>query len=428
MAKKLTTKFVENVKPSATTRIEIPDAGCAGLYLILQPSGHKSWAVRYRFGKAVKLTLGPWPKLSLLDARVAATEARKQVAKGVDPAKAKADEKIKADAATANTVTAICENYLKREGGRLRTLDQRVSILRRLIYPALGEMPIETVKRSDIVRLLDKVEDRNGPRAADMTLAVLRKIMNWHATRSDNFVPPFVRGMARQRPAEHRRTRILTDDEIRAVWQATGDGSPFSALIRFLLLTSARRNEAARMNRSEVGTVRCTVKRTEMRNGRESEREVEIDVDGVWTLPASRSKTKAEVVRPLSEAALAVLDGLPQIDGCDYPFTSNGSTPIRQFSDSKRKLDEASGVTGWRLHDLRRTARSLLSRSGVPGDHAEKYLGHSRGDIVERYDQFDYIEPMKRAAEALSALVARIVNPPEGEVADMAAERSKRWR
>ena len=198
--------------------------------------------------------------------------------------------------------------------------------------------------------------------------------------------------MARQNAKDHRREQILTDDEIRAVWQATGDGSPFSALIQFLLLTSARRNEAAGMRWDEVDTA------------------------GVWTLPASRSKTKVEVVRPLSAAALAVLDGLPRIDGCDYPFTSNGSRPIRQFSDSKRKLDEASGVSGWRLHDLRRSARSLLAKcKDVSVDHAERVLGHALPGVRATYDRHTYADEIRYAVEALSALVDRIIHPPAGE-------------
>jgi integrase len=401
---KLTAKYVENVRPDEVRR-EIADGGCAGLYLLLQPSGHRSWAVRYRFnGRPMKLTIGSWPEVSLLDARVAAAAARKRVKQGEDPAKAKQDDKIKADAAKADTVTAICESYMTIEAKKLRTADQRRSTLKRLIYPALGAMPIGTVKRSDITRLLDKIQVGAGPRMADVTLATLRRIFHWHETRTDDWRSPIIRGMGnRQNTVEHRRSRILDDDEIRKLWAATADGQPFSALIRLALLTSARRNEIAGLRREEIE-------------------------GDVWTLPSSRSKTKTSITRPLSKAALAVLDGLPRIDGCDYPFTSNGVTPINNFSDPKRKLDDAAGVRGWRLHDLRRTARSLLSRAGVNSDVAEKCLGHSRGDIIERYDQHKYIDEMQHAFEALATLVERIVNPPEGDVADMAAERSKRRR
>src|SRR5262249_15008185 len=205
---KLTAKFVENLKPGPARR-EIPDAGCVGLYLISQPSGHRSWALRYRFGgRPAKLTLGQWPAMVLLDARKAAIDAQRELGKGHDPAKAKADAKIKADAARANTVTAICESYLQREGRKLRTLDARVSILRRLIYPAIGARPIDSIRRSDIVHLLDKVEDNSGPRMADVTLGVLRRIFHWQELRDETFTSPVIRGMTRQKPAEHRRTRV----------------------------------------------------------------------------------------------------------------------------------------------------------------------------------------------------------------------------
>jgi integrase len=388
---RLTTKYIENVRPDPVRR-EVPDS-TPGLYLQLQPSGHRSWAVRYRFnGRPSKLTIGAWPAVSLADARVAATRAREQAAKGMDPARAKADAKIRTDAAKADTVTSICENYLKREGGKLRTFDQRVSILKRQVYPVLGSRPIGEIRRSEIVHLLDKVEDNSGPRAADVTLGVLRRIFHWHEKRTDEFRSPIIRGMARQNAKDHRRERILDDDEIRAVWAATADGQSFSALIRFALLTSARRNEIAGMRRDEI------------------------DGDGIWTLPAARSKTKTEIIRPLSKAALAILAGMPRIDGCDYPFTLNAASPLASFSDPKAKLDAASGVTGWRLHDLRRTARSLLSRAGVHSDIAEKCLGHSRGDIIERYDQHKYLDEMQRAFEALAAQIETIVNPPKGAV------------
>jgi integrase len=404
MAKKLTTKAIENLKPR-DKRVEIPDGG-TGLYLISQPSGHCSWALRFRVDRRpIKMTLGQWPGMTLADARKAAADAQHELARGSNPAKAKVDVKVKAMEAAANTVASICAAYLKREGGKLRTSDQRESIFRRLVYPAIGERPIDSIKRSDLVRMLDHIEDKSGPRMADVTLAVLRRTFTWYALRTDDFNNPIVRGMGSRHPvAEHRGTRILDDDEIRKLWAATADNTPFSALVRFLLLTSARRNEAAAMKRDEV-------------------------VDGVWTLPASRSKTKTEIIRPLSKAALAVLDGLPHIDGCPYPLSSNGIRPIASFSGPKAKLDEASGVTGWRLHDLRRTARSLLSRcKDVSVDHAERVHGHALPGIRATYDRHTYADEIRYAVEALSRMIETITNPPEGEIADMAAERSKRRR
>ncbi|MGZ3328753.1 MAG: tyrosine-type recombinase/integrase, partial [Xanthobacteraceae bacterium] len=299
---KLTAKFVENLKPE-DKRVEISDHA-NGLFLISQPSGVKSWAVRYRHnGRSVKFTIGKFPAVTLADARKAAADAQHARARGNNPAKARQDAKVKAMEAEAATVASICAAYMRREGVRLRTSNQRESILRRLVYPYIGERPIAEVKRSEIVAMLDQIEDRSGQRAADVALAIVRKVMNWYAARSDDFVPPFVRGMSRQKASEHRRERILTDDEIRAVWAATADNSPFSALVRVLLLTGARRNEISGMRRHEIE-------------------------DGIWTLPASRSKTKTAITRPLSRAAIAMLDGLPHINGCAFPFTNNGHSPI----------------------------------------------------------------------------------------------------
>src|SRR5262249_58574581 len=101
----------------------------------------------------------------------------------------------------------------------------------RLVFPTLGARPIDDIGRSDIVRLLDKIEDASGPVMADRTLAYLRKVLNWHATRSDTFRSPIVRGMARTKPAERARDRILTDAEIRAIWRATERPGPFSSLV-----------------------------------------------------------------------------------------------------------------------------------------------------------------------------------------------------
>ena len=391
---KLTAKFVENLRPAAQRR-EISDHA-NGLFLISQPSGARSFAVRYRYAsRSIKLTLGQWPAMTLADARKAAADAQHALARGANPAKAKADAKIRADAARANTLTAICESYLRREGGALRTLDQRVSILRRQIYPALGDKPIGDIKRSDLVALFDTIEDRSGPRSADVALAILRRIMRWHAIRDDEFITPIVPGMARQKPAEHRRTRVLDDDEMRAVWAATANDTAFSALVRFLLLSGARRGEAAGMTWDEV------------------------DDKGIWRLPARRSKTKTAVIRPLSKAALAVLASLPRISGCPFVFTVTSFAPIKQFSVPKARLDAASGVRGWTIHDLRRTSRSLMSRAHVDSDIAERVLGHSRGDLIERYDQHLPLDRMRDAVERLAAQVETIVNPPEGAVVQM---------
>jgi integrase len=382
---KLTDITIRNLKPGATRR-EIPDPGAASLYVVVQPSGRHGYAVRYRFaGKSRKLTLARG--IGLAAARKAAADAMHEVAQGRDPCQAKMIAKQKAADATADTLQAVAADYLKREGSKLRTVKQRVQIFERLVYPALGSRPIAEIKRSDVIKLLDTVEDNNGARMADEVLMIVRKLMNWHASRSDDFRSPIVRGMARTVASDRARDRILSDDELRRVWQASPPDTVAGAFIRTLILTAARRMEVAAMPWSEL-------------EGND------------WILPKARNKIGEELVRPLSAAALQVLDGVPRIVGCPFVF-SNGSRPIANFSSLKRDLDKRSGVTGWRLHDLRRTARSLLSRAGVGADIAERCLGHTIGGVRGIYDRHTYQPEMKLAYEKLAGLVAGIVDPQD---------------
>jgi integrase len=380
MAKALTDIGVRNLKPKAARR-EVPDTGQRGLYVVIQPSGAKSYAVRYRHaGRSRKLTLQAG--LTLAQARKAAADALFDLEQGRDPSVARKAAKAAAAAAQADTVEAICGEYMRREGPKLRTGAVREATLKRLVYPAFGRQPIASVSRLDIVRLLDKIADENGPRMSDIVLAILRRVFNWHAKRSNTFCSPIVRGMQRLSESERERTRTLNDDELRAVWAAAeSDGGPYGALIRFLLLTGARRSEAAKMPRAEIE-------------------------GSAWHLPAARNKVKVPLIRPLSAPARAVLDALQRIDGCPFAFTTSGKGPVASLGKRKAKFDKACGVAGWRLHDLRRTARTLMGRCGVLREIAERCLGHNPPGP---YDQWEYYDEKGRAFEALAAQIDRIV-------------------
>jgi integrase len=286
------------------------------------------------------------------------------------------------------TLRDVCESYMRREGGKLRTAGWRQGVLDRHVYPALGARPITEVRRSEIVRLLDGIEEGSGPAMAHSTLAILGKVLNWHASRSDDFISPVVRGMARTSRSEQARERILTDDEIRKVWGA--NGGMFGAYIHFLLLTAARRNEAAQMEWAEVD-------------------------GGDWLLPAGRNKTGVNLVRPLSHQAQAILQALPKAG----KFVWMGTNPMTSFSAYKAAFDKASGVKGWRLHDLRRTARSLMSRAGVPTDHAERCLGHIIGGVRGVYDRHEYHAEKQQAFEALAGIIERIVTGAQAGVVQL---------
>jgi integrase len=361
------------------------DTQVSGLALRVSEKGYRSWTLHFTQGdKRRRLTFGTYPALSLGAARTRADEARASIAEGHDP-----------NISGSETLRDICELYLAREGAKLRTAQWRKRLLDRHVYPTLGSRPIADIRRSEIVGLLDRIEEGTGPIMATQTLALVRKIMNWHAARSDDFNSPIVRGMARIQSSEIARDRILTDDELRKVWQ-TNTGV-FSDYVRFILLTAARRNEASEMEWTEL--------------------------DGSdWTLPASRNKTKLDLVRPLSRAAMQLLATLPRSGS--YVFSSDGVGPFTSFSNAKATLDGASGTKGWTLHDCRRTARSLMSRAGVPTDHAERCLGHVIGGVRGVYDRHEYHAEKARAFEMLAGEIERIVSGGSAKVVTMRGKRT----
>ena len=382
----LTDRFCVGAKPrDGELQTDYFDAQVSGLALRVSDT-HKSWSLHYTLGgKRRRLTFGAYPVISLASARTRADEARAAIAEGRDP-----------QAIASETLQAICELYMAREGDKLRTVKWRRGVLDRHVYPILGSRPIAEIKRSEIVRLLDRIEEGSGSTMATQTLAIIRKVMNWHAMRSDDFLSPIVRGMARTQRSEQARERFLTDDELRKIWAA--NYGVFGSFVRFLLLTAARRNEVAGMTWAEVA-------------------------GSDWTLPAARNKTGLDLVRPLSRQAQAILAALPK--GGEFVWSTNGgAAPIGGFSQFKRRFDAASGTDGWALHDLRRTARSLMSRAGVPTDHAERCLGHVIGGVRGVYDRHEYHAEKQQAFEALAGIVDRIVTGSQAGVVQL--KRGKR--
>jgi integrase len=346
MRKKLTPAFVAKPPlPEKGDRVVYWDPDPRGFGLMVTAAGRKSYVIQYRAaGRSRRLTLKDG--LSLSAARKEAMKLVGDIAKGGDPL----GERRKLKSSAENTLRSVAERYFERDGRKLRSVAERRATFERLIFPKFGARQIDSIRRSEIVSLLDNIEDLSGAHMAQVVLAYLSKLMNWHAGRDDNFKSPIVRGMGRIKTSEHTRDRILNDDELRALWMAAdASAGAFGRFLQFMLLTATRRNEAARMARAELD-------------------------GGIWTIPAGRMKGKIEHVIPLSSAARAIVDKIPETG--PYVFTNDGRKPIGGFGHFKAPMDRASGVTGWTLHDVRRTARSLLSRSGVDADTAERCLGH----------------------------------------------------
>jgi integrase len=356
------------------------DAIVPGLGIRVTDRGVKSFVLVVRYPGSPNPTprsLGTYGAITLEAARAKARDWLALIANGTDPHQHLARKR-------EQTFQSISEQYLLRKAKDQRSKPQVEAALTRLVYPSLGLRPITEINRSDIVRLLDQIEDENGPVMATQTLNIIGRVMNFHASRTDDFKSPIVKGMGRG--SAQARSRILGDDELRAIWAATDDYPVFGRLLRFILLTATRRYEAGHMPWNEI-------------NDRE------------WIIPAARYKTNIDHVIPLSPLALSVLPKRLSSQGKGFVFSANGRQAIGNYAKHKQSIDQISGVSGWVIHDLRRSARSLMSRAGVHPDHAERCLGHVIGGVRGVYDRHEYLEEKRRAFEALAAQVQRIVDP-----------------
>jgi integrase len=379
--------------------VEIKDGH--GLRFTALPDGDFSWPGHcWVRGKGqIKLTFKDSKAPS--DARAWFTAQRALAKRGIDPRKAAQTEKEKAELAQANLLRAVSARYFQREENKpadkkLRTLWQRKATFERLILPTLGGRAVGSIKRSEIVKLLDHVEETRGARMADEVKGCLQIVFTFYEQRSDDFTSPIGRMPHRRPPKERMRQRLLSDDEIKRVWGAASQMEyPYGWFMQFLLATGVRRSEAGAMVWSEISA------------------------DGQsWIIPGARTKNKKPHLVPLSSLAQSILAKLPRIDGArGYVFTATGKHALGGHAQSKARLDDLADVRDWRTHDTRRVVRSLMSRIGIRPDIAELAIGHTIGGLRQVYDQHPFTEERRHAFEALASELQRIIDPsPAGVV------------
>jgi integrase len=404
----------------------------AGFGVRCTAGGSKSFVWFHRVdGRKHLETIGQWnPKaggLTVYQAIAKCIDRRKAITKGVDKDGNDVDPRPKRTALdedgdrpegldVAGLLDLFVERYLGKEK-KLRSADQYKDAFERLVKPEIGNIGIYDIRRSHITSMLDEIADESGPVMADRTLAYVRKSMNWYALRDDDFKSPIVPGMARS--DSNGRERVLDDDEVRDLWAALDMLSDVPAFyprfVKLLLLTATRRNESAKLHSNEI--------------------------DGdVWTIPGPRykrlpkHKDKDHVI-PLSTAARALIAEKPEGVNKNSWFvfsTTGGAKPFSGFSKAKTELDKKitelraregrPPMERWTLHDLRRTARTLMSRAGVAPDHAERALGHIIVGVRGTYDRFEFLDEKRAAFEALAALVSRILNPT-ANIEELASRR-----
>lgn len=418
MRAKLTKRLVESTAPGVRD-IVLWDDAVTGFFCKITPAGRRTYGVYYRTknGAERRPKIGEHGTLTVDQARDEARVILGDATRGKDFSHERKAARVSRASGALVTVDTVLDKFLDQYAAKLRSHDEIKRDFDKYVRPRIGRRPLYELRRSEIADVLDKIEKHNGPVMADRCLAWVRKAFNWWAGRDDKFNSPIVRGMARTKPKQRARSRVLSDDEIRAVWEASASTEPsvFGPLVRTLLLTAQRREEVSQMRWDEI------------------------DFDAkVWTIPAGRYKTNRANAVPLSDAVLEVLEAQEaQVRGAlgvgpdeplprmgEYVFsTTLGRKPFSGHSKAKKKLDTASHTTGWTLHDLRRTARTLMSRAGVSSDHAERVLGHVINGVAGIYDQHDYLDQKRDALDKLAKMVADILAPKPDNVVKLDKKR-----
>jgi integrase len=396
--KQITDANLATLLPVKRQRYSKADTDQRGLHHRVTPNGIRSlWAVqRDQYGKQVWTLLGHWPELKIEAAREQAREIIKRVKVGKPAFETKPPE--------PDTLADVVANWLKRyvDAKGLRSEKDIRRRLYKLVVPKLGAREFASIGRRDYALLLDWIEDHHGTRQANQTLGDLRLMAGWYAGRDDNYLVPFIKSMKRG-GKETSRDRVLNDDEIRMVWKAAGDAGRFGAIVRLALLTGQRREKLISMEWSDIR-------------------------DGVWHVPHEDREKPNGGALTLPPLAMEIIEAQGQLQGNSrwvFPGYRGaghfaGVGVLKAAFDKKLPPD----MKPWTIHDLRRTARSLMSRkeTGISREAAERTLGHAIGSKVERtYDRDPYIQDKAEALAALAALIERILNGPVPNVVPIRA-------
>lgn len=401
--------FIHALKPT-TTRREIPDDAQAGLYLVMQPSGALSWAVRTTIaGKASKVTIGRYDEIGSADdrigtlisasqalnvtqARIVAERVIADAKRGNDPRQQKID-KTGLDGWFDDFMKTARTKGFKGKPVKASTADEYERIIAVSIKPNWKHITdLRTIDYRDVEKLLAKL----SPGAQRNAFAVLSAFFRWK---------PVARAIARNvmdqvdAPAKPQsRERVLSHDEIKRVWVAADKcGYPFGPMVQLLLLTGQRRDEIAELKWRELSD----------------------DLDAI-TLESVRTKNSTNHIVPLAPLSQTIIKALPRITDAngkpsEYVFTTTATTPYSGFSNGKLALDKHCGepaLPKWRLHDLRRTAVTLMAELGIRQEVNEAVVNHKsgkRGGIHGTYNQYEYQIEKRDALEQLATRIAAII-------------------
>lgn len=393
-------------------RVDYQDSLVPGLALRVTASGHRSFNLITRFPanpkNPTRRALGEYGAINLDEARERAREWIGLIMKGIDPRVAETRRRSAERRSQVTTFKAVADAFLERHATKLAKAGEARRLIESEFVKRWGQRPVTDVLPGDVAEAIRAIVNRGSPYQAHNALGYLRRLFNW-AIGTHEF------GLAespveRLKPADligkrEARERVLLDTELRAVWDACEDmGFPYGPLIKLMILTGQREREIADAVWSEF------------------------DFDqALWTIPAARMKGARAHAVPLAPDALVLLRELPRFSGAHVFTTTDGAKPVNGFAKAKVRIDKLSGVSGWKFHDLRRTARTHFSALPVQDLVRELVIAHARPGLHKVYDQHTYLDEKRECLTLWEARLRGILKPkPPADVADIEAERARR--
>lgn len=396
---KLTQLAVDRIGSPNSGRIEYFDTVLPSFGLRISATGARSWVLFYRLRGVQRRytisTVAQLPKVE--DARQRARELLHDVERGTDPAEAKAEAKQpKAPPRAPDTVRSVAATFIQRYAKpRNRTWAETERKLALHVLPQWGDREIGTITRRDVLDLLDGLADKGYAVAPRRVFSAVHKFLAWAVER--DIIPANPAAGVKPPGKETERDRVLSDDELRAVWAAADAmGVTAGGFVKLLILTGQRRDEVATMRWADI----------------------DFGTEATWTLPRERTKGDRQHDVPLAGLAVEVLTTMPRIGA--FVFTTRGDRPISGYSKIKSLADHLSGIeTPWRLHDLRRTAGTGMASLGIAPGTISRVLNHKEGGVTKIYNRYGYLPEKRHALNCWARKVESLVRPGAENVVEL---------
>jgi integrase len=380
----LTKSVIDNLPAQSRDAVHW-DAGLPGFGVKVTPKGRKVFIVMYRLAGAGsrlrKYTIGPYGRVTLPMARTQAQKIFAARLDGRDPAEEKKQSRRRL---VVDRVDDLVETYIRERVAQTETWRTISNLLRRDVIAHWGTKSIHEISKRDVSDLIGLIAQRND-HAGHRLLKTLKTFFRWCVGRAIIDFSPADGITSNYRQIS--RDRVLTDEELAAIIIAARKmESPYGGIVELLALTGQRRNEVSRLKWDELEEQRRT-----------------------WSIPGSRTKNKKAHIVHLSEQAWRVVEVRPR---GTYVFATAGTKPFSAFAKGKSAIDQLCGISGWRVHDLRRTVVSGMARLGVPPHVADKILNHQAGTIsgvAAVYQRHEFLAERKEALNRWGAHVAQII-------------------